>query len=109
MTMQRFASVIHLRPEMAEEYRRLHRSVWPEVLDTLKRAHVSNYSIFLRDGYLFSYMEYDGADFDADMREIARDDVTQRWWKLTDPCQRPLASAADGERWAPAVELFHLD
>ncbi len=107
--MQRFASVIKLRPEKAEEYRALHREVWPDVLAALKRAQVSNYSIFFRDGYLFSYMEYAGDDYAADMREVARDEATQRWWQLTDPCQQPLTSAADGEWWAPAEELFHLD
>ena len=107
--MQRFASVIRLWPEKADEYRALHRDVWPEVLAALKRAHVSNYSIFVRDGYLFGYMEYDGEDFEADMRAIADDEATQRWWKLTDPCQRPLPTADEGEWWAPAEELFHLD
>jgi L-rhamnose mutarotase len=107
--VQRFGSVIRLRPEKAEEYRELHRAVWPEVLAALKRAHVSNYSIFERDGYLFAYMEYDGDDFEADMRIVAQDEPTQRWWKLTDPCQEPLPTAAPGERWVPATELFHLD
>lgn len=107
--MQRFSSVIKLQPEKAEEYRALHRKVWPEVLNALKRAHVSNYSIFQRDGYLFSYLEYSGGDFRADMDAVAQDPTTQRWWRLTDPCQQPLETAADGEWWAPAEELFHLD
>jgi L-rhamnose mutarotase len=107
--VQRFASVIQLRPDKADEYRALHRHVWPEVLQALKRAHVRNYSIFERDGYLFSYLEYAGEDFEADMATVACDDATRRWWELTDPCQRPLPTAAEGDWWAPAEELFHLD
>ena len=107
--MRRFASVIRLRPEKADQYRALHREGWPEVLAALKRAHVSNYSIFLRDGYLFSYLEYGGEDFDDDMRTVAGDEATERWWALTDPCQQPLPTAEEGEWWAPAEELFHLD
>ena len=79
------------------------------MLAALSRAHVRNYSIFLRDGLLFSYLEYAGEDYAADMAAIAADEATRRWWQLTDPCQQPLDSAADGERWAPAEELFHLD
>ncbi|MCL2419355.1 MAG: L-rhamnose mutarotase [Conexibacteraceae bacterium] len=107
--MQRFAAVIELRPEHEAVYRELHAEPWPEVMAALKRAHVQNYSIFMRDGYLFSYLEYTGEDYAADMASVAADPATQRWWELTDPCQRALSSAADGEWWAPAEEVFHLD
>lgn len=105
----RLAAVIRLRPEHEEAYRQLHGAAWPDVLAALKRAHVQNYSIFLRDGLLFSYMEYTGDDYAADMAAIGQDEATRRWWRLTDPCQQPLDSAADGEWWAPAEEVFHLD
>ena len=105
----RYAMVIRLRPEHEEAYRELHAAVWPAVLATLTRAHVRNYSIFLRDGLLFSYLEYTGDDYAADMAAIAADDSTRRWWQLTDPCQQPVDSAVEGQWWAPAEELFHLD
>ncbi|MFJ8794867.1 L-rhamnose mutarotase [Streptomyces sp. NPDC102462] len=108
-TPRRVASVIRLRPEHAEEYLELHRSVPRPVLDTLSRAHVTNYSIFLRDHTLFAYFEYTGDDYEADMAAIAADPQTQQWWTLTDPCQRPLDSAQPGERWVTGEELFHLD
>jgi L-rhamnose mutarotase len=107
--MQRFASVIQLRPEKEAEYRALHADAWPGVLAALKRANVRNYSIFLRDGVLFSYLEYVGEDYAADMARIAEDPETQRWWRLTDPCQQAVDSAAPGEWWAPLEEVFHLD
>ena len=106
---RRIAAVILLRPEKEAEYRALHAAVWPEVLATLKAAGITNYSIFLQDGLLFSYLEYEGDDYEADTRLIASDEATQRWWKLTDPCQQRLGTAQDGEHWAPAEELFHLD
>jgi len=106
---QRLASVIRLRPEREEEYRALHAAVWPEVLDRLRRSNVHNYSIFLRDGLLFGYMEYRGDRLTEDMAAIGQDEATQRWWKLTDPCQDPLPTRRPGEWWAPAEEVFHLD
>jgi L-rhamnose mutarotase len=107
--VRRVASVIRLRPEHEAEYRKLHADTWPGVLDALRAAHVRNYSIFLRDGLLFSYLEYTGDDYEADLARVAQDETTQRWWQLTDPCQQPLDTAADGEWWAPAEEVFHLD
>jgi L-rhamnose mutarotase len=105
----RIAGVVRLRPEHEVEYRRLHANVWPSVLATLRRVGVRNYSIFLCDGLLFSYLEYTGDDWAAAAAEIAADAETQRWWQLTDPMQEPLKAAAEGEWWAPAEEVFHLD
>jgi L-rhamnose mutarotase len=107
--VQRVASVIRLRPEKETEYRELHEDVWPSVLATLRAANVTNYSVFLRDGLLFSYLEYTGDDYAADMARIAADPETRLWWALTDPCQQRLDTAAEGEWWAPAEEVFHAD
>src|SRR5258706_14403657 len=107
--MKRVATVIRLRPEKEREYRQLHAAVWPDVLAALHRAHIGNYSIFLRDGLLFGYYEYTGHDLEADLARLAEDEVTRRWWQLTDPCQQAVASAADGEWWAPMEEGFHDD
>ncbi|MBZ6231524.1 L-rhamnose mutarotase [Streptomyces olivaceus] len=108
-TPRRVASVIRLRPEHAERYRELHRAVPQPVLDALSRAHIGNYSVFLREDTLFAYYEYTGDDYKADMAAVAADPDTRHWWTLTDPCQQPLDSAQPGERWVTGEELFHLD
>src|ERR1700739_710474 len=105
----RVASVIRLRPEHEDAYRELHAAAWPEVLATLTRANVRNYSIFLRDGLLFRYLEYTGDAHAADMAAIAADEATRRWWQLTDPCQQPVDSAAEGGGGAPPEEGLHRD
>jgi L-rhamnose mutarotase len=109
MSVQRFASVIRLRPEKESEYRELHSAAWPEVLRAIARAGIRNYSIFLRDGLLFSYLEYVGDDYAGDTAKLSEDEATRRWWLLTDPCQSPIDTAAPGEWWAPADEVFHTD
>src|SRR5438477_3914464 len=83
--VQRYGSVIGLRAEKIEEYKKLHAAVWPDVLRVIKECHIQNYSIYLRkldDGnyYLFSYFEYTGDDFKADMAKMAADATTQKWW-----------------------------
>jgi len=107
--MTRHASVIRLRPGREAEYLRLHREVWPDVLAQIARGNIRNFSIFLRDGLLFSYFEYVGDDFAADMAAIAADPATKQWWELTAPCQAPVDTAAEGEWWAPLGEIFHAD
>lgn len=112
--MQRFGSVIGIREDHIPEYRRLHAAAWPAVLEMIRRCNIRNYSIYLRrmpDGrfYLFSYFEYTGADFQADMARMAADPTTQEWWKLCKPCQQPLDDRAPGEWWASAEEVFHCD
>ncbi|NOU90550.1 L-rhamnose mutarotase [Paenibacillus sp. LMG 31460] len=91
------------------EYKALHAAVWPEVLNRLKECNIQNYSIYYRDGYLFSYLEYTGQDFEKDMANMAADPNTQAWWKLTDPCQEPVDSASEGEWWATMEEVFHME
>ena len=112
--MKRYGSVIGLRAEKLAEYVKLHAAVWPEVLQMIQQCNIRNYSIYLRqldDGqyYLFSYFEYVGSDFAADMARMAADPVTQRWWSLCKPCQKPLANRATEEWWAPMEEVFHCD
>ena len=112
--MKRYGSVIGVHAEKLDEYRKLHAAVWPEVLAMIKRCHLQNYSIYLRqldDGqhYLFSYFEYVGTDFAADMAKMAADPTTQRWWSVCMPCQQPLANRAEGEWWANMEEVFHQD
>ncbi len=112
--MTRHAAVIGLAESDIAEYRRLHAAVWPEVLAMISRCHLRNYSIYLRqmpDGrhYLFSYFEYTGTDFAADMAMMAADPKTQAWWAVCKPLQQPLADRAPGEWWATAEEVFHVD
>ena len=112
--MKRYGMVIGLQPDRVEEYKRLHAAVWPEVLAMIRECHIQNYSIYLRtldDGfpYLFSYFEYTGTDFAADMARMAADPVTQRWWACCKPCQRPLAGRAAEEWWSGMEEVFRCD
>lgn len=105
--MKRYGMVIRVRPELEDAYVHLHENTWPGVLQRISDSNIRNYSIFMRDGYLFAYYEYVGEDYEADMAKMAADPVTQAWWKLTDPCQQAVESAAEGEKWAEMEEVFH--
>ncbi len=107
--MQRYGMVINIRPGKVEEYKKLHADVWPGVLNKITECNIRNYSIYLKDNTLFSYFEYIGNDFNADMVKMAADPATQKWWDVCKPCQVPVENRAEGEWWANMEEVFHLD
>ncbi len=107
--MKRYGMTLQVWPEKLEEYKQLHAAVWPDVLRMISDCNIRNYSIFLKDGWLFSYFEYVGTDFPADMARMAADPTTQKWWELCEPCQMPLETRAPGEWWATMEEVFHAD
>ncbi|MEM1084939.1 MAG: L-rhamnose mutarotase [Verrucomicrobiota bacterium] len=97
-----------LRPEREFEYRTLHQTVWPGVVDAFSRTNGRNLSIFLIefDGRLlkFLYTEYVGEDAAKDEAAAQADPVNQRWWKLTDACQKPFSDVKEGN-WAELDRL----
>ena len=111
--VQRFGSVIELRPEKKEYYNQLHANCWPAVLKRIRASNIRNYSIYQGELggklYLFSYFEYVGTDFEADMAKMGDDAETRRWWKETDPCQRRIPGTPEGQQWMELPEVFHAD
>jgi L-rhamnose mutarotase len=105
--MQRYGQLIGLKPEAVADYEALHAAVWPEVLATIRRCNIRNYSIFRLGTMLFAYFEYVGSDFAADMARMAADPKTREWWTLTDPMQIPLDERRPGDWWAVMTEVFH--
>jgi len=103
----RYGRLVRLRPEYRERYIILHEHPFPEVLKQIREANLRNYSIFLRDGLLFSFFEYLGPDYEADMAAMAENETVQDWWTLTDPMQASLRSDGGEEWWATMDELYH--
>jgi L-rhamnose mutarotase len=106
--MKRYGTIIRVRPERLEQYKRLHAAVWPRILEMIRKCNIRNYSIFHKDGWLFSYFEYTGDDLAADMERIGTDPTVQQWWAICKPCLKPLATRKPGEWWAEMEEVFHL-
>lgn len=107
--MERHGSVLKVHPDKLEEYKRYHAAAWPEILEMITKCNIRNYSIYHKDGYLFSYFEYGGHDLAADMERMAAHPKTQQWWAIMKPMQQPLETRAPGEWWAEMEEVFHHD
>ena len=109
---ERYGMVTALRDDRVDDYLALHRDVPGPVQATLRDCHFRNFTVFhhrLPDGhvYLFMYFEYRGRDFAADQAKMAACPDTRAWWAQTDPCQRALPGAGDGEIWTRMDEAAH--
>jgi len=79
------------------------------VLKLIAECEITNYSIFLSNGFLFSYFEYNGSDYEADMRKMAASTEMQRWWKIMNPTLAAVDSSKPEELWTPMREVFHFE
>ena len=113
MPVKRFGSVIGLNKEQETYYRQLHAEVWDGVINRIKASHIRNYSIYITEiegkYYLFSYFEYTGDDYESDMKAMADDESTKRWWKETDPCQFPLPNRKERDQWSLMEMVFFTE
>lgn len=105
--VMRFGSVSRTDgKEGYKKYAAYHSNPFEGVNEMIKACNLQNYSIYYYDGLLFSYYEYVGDDYEADMAKMAADPKTQEWWAAVVPCMKPLT---DDGPWVDMQEVYHLD
>ena len=107
--MKRIGEVVKIKPECLEAYKTHHADPWPGINEMIKECNIQNYSIFQRGDYLFAYYEYVGNDFEADMKKMEEDPVSQRWEVLMRSMMTPEDDCKEGEFWAGMSEVYHLE
>lgn len=106
--MRRVGFQLKVREERIDEYKRVHREVWPEMLEALRRNGWHNYSLFLRpDGTLFGYFETPSSFQDA-LDGMAIEEVNARWQTAMQPYFEGVGAHAD-QMMLELDEVFHLD
>lgn len=105
--MNRIAFLLRLKPGTGPEYDRSHAAVWPEMLALLKRAGISEYSIFRRDELLFLYMHLE-SEFDVVWDKIEADPINTRWQQAMAAYFVPVQETRPGERFPFMQEVFYL-
>lgn len=76
--MERFAWRAKVLEGKLEEYITRHNEIWPELLEVLKEAGISNYTIWNNGNDLFGYYECDkGVAYAAKVQ--ASSPVVDRW------------------------------
>jgi len=84
--MAGYAWVLGVRPGYEDEYVRRHREIWPEMVEALRSAGISNYSIFRHGLTLFGYFETD--DVEETQRYLAEDATNRRWSEWMAPIMK---------------------
>ena len=105
--MQRICFVLHVKKDRLEEYKERHRTVWPEMIDALRRTGWHNYSLFLRpDGLLVGYLET--PDFEGARAGMAGLAINARWQaEMADFFVQPEGLLPD-QAMKPLEEVFHI-
>lgn len=105
MPGERVGFAMQLNEGAAEEYRRRHDAIWPELAALLKSTGISNYSIFLdpRTHTLFAYLERaEGHAMDG----LPEQAVMRKWWAhMSDIMQ---ANADHSPVLTLLDEMFHM-
>ena len=67
-----------LNPGQAEEYKKRHDEIWPELQQLLKGNGISDYSIFLDEetNILFAVQKQDGKS----SQDLGSTDIVKKWW-----------------------------
>jgi L-rhamnose mutarotase len=80
-----------------------HAAVWPEMLEEIARAGISNYSLFLSGHTIFGYME--GENLSHAWEYLGASSVNARW---QDAMAAYLDARVDSEP-GNLPEIFHID
>ncbi len=103
--MQKYAFKMQLNPGMEAEYLRRHDQIWPELVDLLHQAGVSDYSIYLDPESLILFGVLWRTD-DHKMNDLPHSPIMARWWAhmadimQSHPSNEPVAT--------PLVPMFHM-
>ncbi|WP_224998988.1 L-rhamnose mutarotase [Cesiribacter sp. SM1] len=103
--MQRIAFKMKLKPGYTAEYQKRHAAIWPELVQLLKEAGISDYSIFLDEetGTLFGVQKLNGQS----SQQLGSTPIVQKWWAYmadimeTNADQSPVS--------VPLKEVFYLE
>jgi L-rhamnose mutarotase len=104
--MKRYAFVMQLKPGFEAEYKRRHNEIWPELKAELRRAGISDYSIYLDRETLRLFAIQRLAD-DETSAALSSLPIMRKWWDSmkdlmeTNPDNSP-------KEW-PLQEMFHMD
>jgi len=98
-------------PAAIDAYRRHHRDVWPEVLQSLTRQGVQRMDIHLLGRRVVMIVEMaDGLDYRSAFKaHAASSERVAEWERLMKNLQEAPAEARADEWWAFMEPVFHLD
>jgi L-rhamnose mutarotase len=112
-TTQRFCLALDLHddPDLIAEYERHHepQNAWPEITRSIRESGIEEMQIWRVENRLFMIMDVNES-FSADAKATAdaENPAVTDWEELMWKFQKPLASAAPGEKWIPMKRVYKL-
>jgi len=103
--MEQIGFRMQLNQGQAIEYQRRHDEIWPELVELLQNAGVSDYSIFLHEetNSLFAVLRRTA---DHKMQSLPLEPVMQKWWAYMADIM--LCEAGNEPRVEPLERVFHM-
>lgn len=109
--LRRYCLALDLKDDGAliEEYEAWHKTVWPEILESIRSAGIHDMEIYRYGNRLFMIMETDEAfSFEQKARMDAENQRVQEWEKLMWKYQQAIPRAKPGEKWVLTERIFKL-
>ena len=104
--MKRNAFIMKLKKGYETEYKKRHDEIWPELKEELKKAGISDYSIFLdeNNGTLFAVQKLSQNNT---VMKLPESPIMRKWWNF-------MADIMDVNQDNSPVciqikEVFHMD
>ncbi|MXV52284.1 L-rhamnose mutarotase [Pedobacter sp. HMF7647] len=99
------AFVMKLKNGFAEEYKKRHDAIWPELAELLKKNGVSDYSIFLDEdtNQLFAVQQQTGAS----SQDLGDTEIVKKWWAYMADIMETNDDLSPVSK--PLKIVFHLD
>ncbi len=109
--MKRYCLALDLKDDEAliAEYEKMHREVWPEIINSIKNAGIDNLEIYRTGNRLFMILEAgDHFSFEKKAAMDTANEVVQKWEELMWKYQQVLPTAKPGEKWILMNKIFSL-
>jgi L-rhamnose mutarotase len=76
--MGHYAFKMRLKPGAKQEYLQRHSQIWPELVDLIRNAGVSEYHIYYDEDYnqVYAFQQHDGVD----SQSLGSNPIVQKWW-----------------------------
>ena len=109
MTRYCFALDLKNDPRLIQEYEYHHQHVWPEIIESLKKAGIAKADIYRTGARLFMILETD-EQFSPDKKAKSdrENPRVQEWETLMWTYQQSLPHAKPGEKWILMDRIFSL-
>lgn len=109
--MKQFCLALDLKDDdlLIAEYEAYHRSVWPEILASIKNAGIEQMEIYRTGNRLFMIINAtDEFSFEKKSVADAANEKVQEWEQLMWKYQQSLPGSKPGEKWILMEKIFSL-